>query len=236
MMYVMGVIQSRRLGRSLGLDVVGADGVKRCNFNCVYCEVGNGKYETNRGKYADFEVAIAELKEAINDDVDIITFSGNGEPTLNIELERYIDEIHAICDKPVCVITNSSTLMDPEVVNALKKADVVMPSIDACIDRSFLKIDRPRGIDLDEIKRSILEFSKIYVGKLFLEILFVKSFNDGESDLRLLKEFVKEVKPTELHINTIDRLPAEDVERYSYEEKLKIYEFFNELDTTVKLF
>ncbi len=235
-MYVMGVIHSRRLGKSLGLDIIGADGVKRCNFNCVYCEVGNGRYETARGIYADFDQAIAELKEAYTEDVDVITFSGYGEPTLNVEIGRYIDEIHAFAGVPVCVITNSSLLNDLEVQSALMKADIVMPSIDSCINNSFIRVDRPRGIQLETVKESILDFSKKYTGKLFLEVLFVKGFNDSKDDIEQLIEYIKEIQPTELHINTIDRTPAENVLLYSDEEKLKLMENFIGLPFEVRLF
>lgn len=235
-MYVMGVIQSRRLGKSLGLDIIGADGVKRCNFNCVYCEVGNGKYTVERGIYADFDAAITELKEAYTEDIDVVTFSGNGEPTLNREIGRYIDAIHKFANVPVCVITNSTLLSDMDVEESLLKADIVMPSIDSCNQQSFLRVDRPRNIDLEQIKKSILDFSKKYKGKLFLEILFVKGFNDSDTDIYDLYQYVQEVMPTELHINTIDRTPAEDVELFSYEEKLAIYERFSSIGIPVKIY
>lgn len=235
-MYVMGIVNSRRLGRSLGLDIIGADGVKRCNFNCVYCEVGNGVYVTERGIYADFERAMHELKDAIDDTCDVVTFSGNGEPTLNSEIGRYIDEIHRITDTPVCVITNSTTLHIEEVKNDLLRADIVMPSIDACIESSFRNIDRPLKVNLDTVKASILSFSKEYTGKLYLEILFVKGYNDSIEDIQLLIEFAKEVNPSELHINTVDRMPAETVEFYSVDEKTKILSYFNELPFNVRIF
>lgn len=235
-MYVMGVINSRRLGRSLGLDVIGADGVKRCNFNCVYCEVGNGRYETKRGVYADFDVAIKELEEHITSDIDVITFSGNGEPTLSSDLGRYIDEIHKISDIPVCVITNSSLLSDEQIKKELMNADIVMPSIDSCNTDSFNKIDRPRGLKLESIMKSIIEFSNDYNGKLYLEILFVKNFNDSDADIESLISFVKKVKLDELHINTIDRVPAEKVELFSIEEKKTLLNRFQNLDIKVRMF
>jgi len=235
-MYVMGVINSRRLGKSLGLDIIGADGTKRCNFNCIYCEVGNGKYETKRGVYADFDVALEELKKSYTSDVDVITFSGNGEPTLNIELGNYIDAIKEFTKTPVCVITNSTTLNDAEVVNALLKADIVMPSIDTCSVDTFKLIDRPLHVDLDIVMKSLLDFSSIYKGKLFLEILFVKGVNDSEEDILRLTEFVKLVNPTELHINTVDRTPAEKVEFYTPEEKDELANFFVGLGIEVKMY
>lgn len=235
-MYVMGIVNSRRLGRSLGLDIIGADGTKRCNFNCVYCEVGNGKYVTERGVYADFNEAIKELKTHLDDSVDVITFSGNGEPTLNEEIGEYIDKIHSITDKPVCVITNSTTLHLEEVKESLLKADIVMPSIDSCIESSFKSIDRPLKVDLSTVKQSILEFSKQYDGKLYLEILFVKGYNDSNEDINELLSFVKEVNPTELHINTVDRVPAEKVDVYSFEEKKVLLSHFEAFDFDVKIF
>lgn len=235
-MYVMGVINSRRLGKSLGIDIIGADGTKRCNFNCVYCEVGNGRYETNRGIYADFEVAMDELMKSITPDIDVITFSGNGEPTLNIEIGKYIDEIHKISTVPVCVITNSSLLGNQDVVDALMKADIVMPSIDSCIEESFIKTDRPYGINLTDITKNLIKFCSDYKGKLFLETLFVKGLNDSVIDLEKILELVQIINPTEFHINTIDRAPAEDVMLYTTSEKDDLSNYFSIENICVKIY
>lgn len=225
-MYVLGIVNSRRLGRSLGLDIIGADGTKRCNMNCVYCEVGNGKYKGEKGVYADFSVATSELLEWQDKEIDCVTFSGNGEPTLNSELKRYIDFIHEKFKKPVCVITNSSLLNDADVFNTLLKADIVIPSIDSLIEESFNKVDRPYKLDVNLIKDSIIRFSNKYKGRLYLESLIVKGYNDSKEDLESLYEFLKDVKYTEFHINTIDRIPAENVERFSSSEKEEILNYF----------
>ena len=235
-MYVMGVINSRRLGKSLGLDIIGADGVKRCNFNCVYCEVGNGRYEIQRGIYADFYKAISELEENLSPNLDVITFSGNGEPTLNLEIGRYIDAIHNLTATPVCVITNSSLLHNEDVFGALLKADIVMPSIDSFIEEEFINIDRPLNISLNSVKDSIIDFSKVYKGKLFLEVLFVKGYNDSVENIELLLEFVREIKPTELHLNTVDRDPAESLESFTKEELFELHNRFASANCIVKIY
>ena len=235
-MYVMGVINSRRLGKSLGLDIIGADGVKRCNFNCVYCEVGNGRYEIERGIYADFDKAMSELKRNLSNEIDVITFSGNGEPTLNLEIGRYIDAIHNLTATPVCVITNSSLLYNEDVFGALLKADIVMPSIDSCIEDEFINIDRPLNISLNSVKDSILKFSRIYKGKLFLEILFVKGYNDSLKNMELLLEFVNEIGPTELHLNTVDRAPAESLESFTKNELDNLYNYFKSANCVVQIY
>ncbi len=235
-MYVMGVINSRRLGKSLGLDIIGADGVKRCNFNCVYCEVGNGRYEIERGIYANFDNAMKELRNNLSNELDVITFSGNGEPTLNLEIGRYIDAIHNLTTIPVCVITNSSLLYNEDVFGALLKADIVMPSIDSFIEEEFNAIDRPLNINLNSVKESILKFSKVYKGKLFLEVLFVKGYNDSSNNMDMLLEFVNEINPTELHLNTVDRTPAESLESFSKEELDNLYNHFKSANCIVKIY
>ncbi|XMB85663.1 radical SAM protein [Mycoplasmatota bacterium WC44] len=236
-MYVLGIINSRRLGKSLGLDIVGVDR-KRCNLQCVYCECGNGLFESERGIYANFNDSMIELEKALSENqVDIVTFSGNGEPTLNIEIGRYIDEIKRITNKPVCVITNSTLLHDEDVFNSLLRADVVMPSLDSVDLISFTKIDRPhKSVNLELIVESLIRFSSVYRGKMFLEIFLVKSINDNIDELDKLIDVVKQINPTELHINTVDRVPAEKIELYNDEINDIYKHFVKNLKIEVKLF
>ncbi|XMB66819.1 radical SAM protein [Mycoplasmatota bacterium zrk1] len=237
-MYILGIINSRRLGKSLGIDIVGSE-KKRCNMNCIYCECGYGKLESELGIYADFDVAMNELKKALNEnEIDVVTFSGFGEPTLNIEIGKYIEGIKKLTDKPVCVITNSTTLHKDIIFNALLKSDIVIPSIDSVNKDIFRKVNKPHfDINLNVLKDSLIKFSNAYEGKLFLEVLLVKGINDSEEDLIELIEYVKLINPTELHINTVDRLPAEPLDNYNEEEIQVIYKMFqNNLSFTVKLF
>jgi len=237
-MYRLGIIKSRRLGRSRGIDIVGAKD-KVCNMNCIYCECGYGKYVGTPGIYADFDVAIEELKVALSEnEVDVVTFSGNGEPTLNIEIRRYIEAIKGFTDKKVCVITNSTLLQNEQIYKGLLKADVVMPSIDSINPKVFKDVNKPhKNVSLNVIKESLIKFSKEFTGEMFLEVLLVKGRNDSIEDLLELIEFIKQVNPTELHINTVDRLPAEPLDAYSKESVESIRDLFTErLPLPVKLF
>ncbi len=229
-MYMLGIINSRRLGRSLGVDIVGADKIKRCNFSCVYCECGSGKIFTKRGVYADFDQVIKELKvEKEKNQFDCITFSGNGEPTLNSELGKYIKEFKKITEKPVVVITNSALISNLDTYNDLLLADIVMPSLDSAVMASFKKVDRPHGkIKLAEIISSLIKFSKEYQGILYLEVLLVKGYNDTANDLEELTKVLKQIKFKELHINSLDRLPAIELDYYTTEEKEQLINYFKD--------
>lgn len=207
--YIYGPINSRRLGKSLGIDIIGQTGRKNCNFNCIYCECGEEEtISSKRMEFVPFENVIKELKEKIrnNIDIDYITFSGAGEPTLNIELGKYIKAIKDICDIKICVITNSSVIYDEKVRRELLDADVVMPSLDAISESTFNLINKPhKDINIDDICDGLLKFSKEYTNKILLEIFLIEGINDSESELSKFCDFINIMKPTEVFLNSLDR-------------------------------
>lgn len=206
--YIFGPVPSRRLGLSLGVDILGS---KICSMNCIYCEVGRTKKLTlERCEYVPSEQVLRELKDYLSrlkgDRPSYITFSGMGEPTLNSKLGYIIDKIHEITDIPVCVLTNSTTIVNENAFNDLLKADVVIPSLDALSEEVVLKLNKPlKDINFHKIVEKLSSFKKVFKGKMYIEILFVKGFNDNDNELKILNEAVLSIKPDGLQIHTVAR-------------------------------
>ncbi len=205
--YIFGPVPSRRLGNSLGIDLL----VKKiCSFDCPYCEVGNTVIKTDkREEYVPFNEVLDELKEYLYSNfntIDFITFSGSGEPTLYSRLGEMINEIKKMSDIPIAVITNSSTITDNSVFNDLLLADLVMPSIDAIEPNMVKKINNPLPkFSMNKIVEGLAKFNRVYKGKLWLEILVCKGINDKPSDFKKLKEVVDKIAPSVTLINTVAR-------------------------------
>lgn len=208
--YVYGPVPSRRLGISLGISPIPK---KTCNYSCIYCQLGRTNAMTNtRGMFFAVNDIMEEFEEAIKNDVkfDVITIVGEGEPTLYLGLGELIDEIHKRTDKPVAVITNGALLYDIQLQEELSRADIVLPTFDAYNEELFKKINRPHGsLDFNIVKKSLEDFSKIYKGQLWIEIMLIKDMNDDEVSLKKYAEMLKEIKHDKLYLNTPVRPPAE---------------------------
>jgi wyosine [tRNA(Phe)-imidazoG37] synthetase (radical SAM superfamily) len=210
--YLFGPVPSRRLGISLGIDLVPH---KTCLFNCVYCECGRTTNLTcERREYVPTNEVIAELDEflATAPDLDYVTFAGSGEPTLHSGIGEIISFIK---DRYPCyrvaVLTNSALFTDPGVRAALMRADLVVPSLDAVSEEVFVKINRPSpGITAGQVLEGLLDFAREYTGEVWLEIFIVPGVNDTEKELRLLKDAVIAIEPDRVQVNTLDRPGAED--------------------------
>ncbi|WP_457571344.1 radical SAM protein [Desulfovulcanus sp.] len=195
--YIFGPVLSSRLGRSLGVDLLGK---KICNFDCLYCEVGKTEVHTlKRAVYVPKEEIFEELKEWLGlglPEPDFITLGGQGEPCLNLELGEIIQGIKRITPKiPVAVLTNGSLLSDDQVRKEINMADVVLPSLDTVIETEFKKLNRPcSGLSLKKIIAGLLAWRKEFKGKVFLEILLVPGINDSLENLQGLQEFCLQFK------------------------------------------
>lgn len=205
--YLFGPVPSRRLGISLGVDLVPK---KVCSLNCVYCEVGKTTTLTlERKEYIKYEKIIKELTGYFNNnpDPDYITFSGSGEPTLNFR----IGEILKFIKKnkpgiPVAVLTNGTLLSDKNVRKDILDADVVLPSLDAASDKVFRRINRPqKKLSIEKYIQGLIDFRKEYKGKIWLEIFILPGYNDNEEELTELKKAILKIKPDSVQLNTLDR-------------------------------
>ncbi|MBR8700641.1 GTP 3',8-cyclase [Fusobacterium sp. DD29] len=207
---IFGPIPSRRLGRSLGISPIPK---KTCNYSCVYCQLGRTDKMTNtRKEYFPLEVIIKEFKDYLKeiDDFDVVSIVGEGEPTLYSRLGELIDQIKTIIDKPVAVITNSALLYEKDVQEALMKADIVLPSLDAYNEEVYKKVDRPFGkLDFNRELNGLIEFSKLYKGELWLEVMLVKNMNSSRNDIDEFKKIIDKINHDRVYINTPVRPPAE---------------------------
>ena len=205
--YLFGPVPSRRLGMSLGIDLIPK---KVCSLDCVYCEVGKTtKLTTQRLEYVKYNKVIDELNDfmSTNPKIDYITFSGSGEPTLNSRIGDVLNFIKEnYPDVKTAVLTNGTLLSDKNLRKELLKADVILPSLDAAGEETFKKINRPApNLSLDEYIQGIIDLRKEYSGKIWLEVLFLKGYNDSEDELIRLKKAIEKIKPDSIQLNTLDR-------------------------------
>jgi wyosine [tRNA(Phe)-imidazoG37] synthetase (radical SAM superfamily) len=224
--HVFGPVPSRRLGLSLGVDPVVP---KTCTMDCVYCELGPTTARTVcRAPYVNVDEILGELAERLAEAprIDFVTLSGSGEPTLNSDLDRLMTGIRRLTDLPVAVLTNGSLMTDSAVCDAIGVADVVAPSLDAASEAVFEAVNRPDpSLNVREIAAGIAAFRRRFVGKLWLEALFVAGINDGSAELRVLAEAIETIQPDRVHVNTIVRPPSDPnvkpVEPHSLQEIAK---------------
>jgi len=205
--HLFGPVPSRRLGMSLGVDLVPH---KVCSFNCVYCECGRTTTLTDeRKEYVPTDTVLKELKHFLsnNPKPEYITFSGAGEPSLNSHIGDVIEFLKMNWpDIPLAVLTNGSLLSNRNVRKELARADVVLPSLDAATDRTFLKINRPLGkFDIDTYIQGLIDFRIDFTGKIWLEIFILPGYNDDSENLSALKEALVKIRPEKIQLNTLDR-------------------------------
>ena len=209
--YVYGPVPSRRLGRSLGVNPIPA---KTCNYSCVYCQLGRTHELTNRRErfYPPQDIA-AEIREAVQlhgRELDYVTFVGEGEPTLCVDIGHLISETRNLCDVPIAVITNGSLLSMREVRAELSQSDVVMPSLDAGQGPTFRRINRPHGrIDLDAVVEGMSRFRDNFAGQLWVEVMLVRGVNDTQEELASIRSALDRVRPDRVFVNVPVRPPAE---------------------------
>jgi len=205
--HLFGPVPSRRLGMSLGIDLIPK---KVCSLNCVYCEVGKTtKLTTDRLEYVKYDQVVAELKRFMLDKpkIDYFTFSGSGEPTLNSRIGDVLKFIkHEYPEVKTAILTNGTLFFDKKVREELLGADVILPSLDAASQSTFEKIDRPcKKLSIETYIQGLIDLRKEYSGKIWLEILLLKGYNDSEEELKLLKEAICQIQPDSVQLNTLDR-------------------------------
>ncbi|MGB3341624.1 MAG: radical SAM protein [bacterium] len=220
--YTYGPVPSRRLGFSLGVDIIP---FKNCTFNCIYCQLGKTTNITlERKEYTPIADIIEEIKDVIdkNQQIDYITFSGSGEPTLHLGLGKLINETKKLTTIPVAVLTNSSLINISEVRVNLTSANVVLPTLCAASDTFFNNINRGHpDLSINSIIQGLIDFRESYTGNIWLEIMLVKGINDQPQALEELRRVVNRISPDKIHLNTVVRPPSENTASPLSIEELK---------------
>lgn len=205
--YLFGPVPSRRLGMSLGVDLVPK---KVCTLNCVYCEVGETtKLTIDRMEYVKYDKIVTELQQFMSNkpNIDYITFSGSGEPTLNSrigEVLTYIKKNYPTVK--TAILTCGALLSNSDLRAELLEADVILPSLDAASQSVFERINRPNpNLTIASYIKGLIEMRKEYKGKIWLEVFLLKGYNDSHQELQLLKKAILEINPDIVQLNTLDR-------------------------------
>lgn len=208
--YTYGPVPSRRLGRSLGVDLVP---FKTCTYDCVYCQLGRTTNLTlERAEYVPAGEVVDEVRAVLDSGAhpDVITLAGSGEPTLHARIGEIIDGIKGITDVPVAVLTNGSLLWMPQVAQELARADLVVPSLDAGDERTFQLVNRPHPeLGFEQMVDGLASFAAGYRGRLWLEVLLVAGTTGTPAHVARIARLVERVKPDLVHLNTASRPPAE---------------------------
>ncbi len=201
MKYVFGPVSSKRLGQSLGVDLLPP---KSCTWNCLYCQLGKTKkFAIERQEFFPREEILGEIREAIatNKGIDWVTFVGSGETMLYKGIGWLIAEVKKLTATPVAVITNGSLFYLPEVRRELVKADAVLPSLNAGTEALHVQIDRPaEGLTFRKHIEGLVAFRREYKGRLWIEVMLLGGINDSDEALRDLAAVLKEINPDMVHI------------------------------------
>ncbi len=233
---IFGPVSSRRLGRSLGIDLLP---FKTCSYSCVYCECGaTTNLTTKRAEFFPTEEVIAQLDKVLRKGptLDYITFAGSGEPTLSLSIGRIIRHLKTTYPQyKVAVLTNGSLLGNKEVIADLVYADQVIPTLTSTDQETFEQIHRPcAGLLVKTIINDIVEFRKEFQGEMWLEIFLIPDQNTSAEELAALRNIIQMIRPARIQLNTLDRPAAEDwVTAPDPEELEKIRKYFAELKIPV---
>ena len=207
--YVYGPVPSRRLGRSLGVDLVP---FKTCTYDCIYCQLGRTTHKTiERKEWIPSNTIIAQVKNRLASNPDYITVSGSGEPTLQSQIGEIIVGLKEISDIPIAVLTNGSLLWLPEVRNSLMAADLVLPSLDAGSESLYRYVNRPHSdLPFGKMLEGLVKFREEYKGQYWLETLVLGGVTTVETQVNALAHAIRWIGPDKVHVNTVSRPPAED--------------------------
>ncbi len=209
--HLYGPVPSRRLGRSLGIDLVP---YKVCSYDCIYCQLGStGSTTVYRKEYVSNQEILDELKLKLStgDLPDFISLAGSGEPTLHSGIGTLIRSIKNMTDIPLAVLTNGSLLWMDELQEALMPADLVMPSLDAGDENTFSLVNRPdSAINFEQMVQGLVDFTHRFSGEVWLEVFLLANINDDEQSVKKIAEIAERIRPSRIQLNSVYRPPAED--------------------------
>jgi wyosine [tRNA(Phe)-imidazoG37] synthetase (radical SAM superfamily) len=234
--HIFGPVISRRLGRSLGIDLLP---FKTCSYNCVYCECGfTTEHSSQRREFFPVREIICELNDVLSKKpvLDYITFAGSGEPTLSKSLGQVLSFIKdRYPGYKVAVLTNGSLLSLPEVRNDLLRADLIIPTLSVTSQQIFEQIHRPvSGISINSIIEGITALRDVFPNQIWIEIFLVPSLNTTNDAMSRLRDVIYRIKPDRVQLNTLDRPGTETWVKVPARDDIeKIAEFFSEAGISV---
>ena len=207
MNYVFGPVPSRRLGRSLGVDLVP---FKTCSFDCIYCQLGPTTCKTAEFQEGPpLDEVVAQVAARLESKPDYVTLSGSGEPTLYAHLAELVLRLKALTDVPVAVLTNGSLLWNPDVRKALLPSDLVIPSLDAGDEATFKIVNRPHeSLNFEQMVEGLVDFRKEFSGQLWLEVMVLEGLTDSEETMTPIAELARRIGPDRVQLNTATRPTA----------------------------
>jgi wyosine [tRNA(Phe)-imidazoG37] synthetase (radical SAM superfamily) len=207
--HIFGPVPSRRLGRSLGVDLVP---FKTCTYDCIYCQLGRTTCKTlERKEWVPMDAVLEELKHKLASRPDYITLSGSGEPTLYSRLGEIIEHIQAMTAVPVALLTNGSLLWQKAVREEAALADVVLPSLDAPDAERFEFINRPHPeITFERLMEGLVAFRREFSGQYWLEVMLLGGYTSLPAQVRQFAEWARRIQPDKVQLNTAVRPPAEE--------------------------
>jgi wyosine [tRNA(Phe)-imidazoG37] synthetase (radical SAM superfamily) len=209
--HIFGPVPSRRLGRSLGIDLTP---FKTCSIDCIFCQLGHTTNQTlDREEYVPFDEVCAEFADWVKSDgqADVVTLSGSGEPTLHSRFGDIMAFMRSQVDIPIVLLTNGSLLFLPEVRQAAAQADIVKISLSAWDQASYTQVTRPHpDLKFDQVLGGIQQFRQEFDGKIWLEVFALLGINSGEAPMSKIAGLARTVSPDRIQLNTAVRPPAED--------------------------
>jgi wyosine [tRNA(Phe)-imidazoG37] synthetase (radical SAM superfamily) len=224
--HVFGPVPSRRLGRSLGVDLVP---YKTCSYDCLYCQIGRTTAHTlERSEHVPLEDVLAEVRRKLSAGArpDYVTVSGSGEPTLYSRLGELIAGLKQL-GVPVAVLTNGSLLWREDVASAVAAADLVCPSLDAGTAEVWAQVNRPpEGLDFEKMLEGLVAFRGRFAGQIWLEVLLLAGFSDSDAEVEAIAAHAARIRPQKIQLNTVVRPPAEAEARPVSRQALERYAGF----------
>lgn len=211
--YIFGPVSSRRFGSSLGIDL--SPDKKCCNFDCLYCELAKAKVVNAIENPPLLSDIISELKLALSEfkNIDVITLTANGEPSLYPSLKELVSEVNCLkTTQKTLILSNGTSVLDADKFEAMLGLDIVKLSLDSAVQKTFRRIDHSlENIKIQNLVEKMAEFRAKFRGLLVMEVLVVKGFNDTLEEFEALNLAFEIIKPDRIDISSIDRPPAHDV-------------------------
>jgi wyosine [tRNA(Phe)-imidazoG37] synthetase (radical SAM superfamily) len=227
LLHVFGPVPSRRLGRSLGVDLVP---FKTCTYDCIYCQLGPTSHQTCEVReYVPVREVRKELEVALRGEVeaDYVTLSGSGEPTLHSRIDEVIRTIKDLTSIPVAVLTNGSLLHRPRVRERIRQADLIIPSLDAGTEPLFRLVNRPHpSLSLEKLVTGLIRLREEFNGAYWLEVMLLGGISALDSEVSDIAEIVELIRPHRVQLNTVHRPPAQPFAYPVPKDKLVYFKSF----------